>query len=107
MTEFVRVAKLSEIPEQTARCVVVRGKRIGLVNLSGSIHAIDDTCTHAEASLSEGEISGDEIVCPLHFATFDVRTGECTGPPADEDVATYTVRVVGDDIEVELPEEGP
>ncbi len=99
---FIKVAQLSEIPDQSARCVEVEGRRIGLFNLGGTIHAIDDVCPHAEGSLSEGEITGDEVMCPLHFATFNIRTGECTGPPADEDVAILPVRLKGDDIEIEI-----
>lgn len=102
MGRFVKVAKESEIPAQCAKCVDVEGRRIALVNLSGTIHAIDDICTHAEASLSEGEIDGDEIVCPLHFATFNVITGEATGPPAFDPVQTYPVRIEGEDVEVDL-----
>lgn len=103
MAEFVKVAKLADIAPESARCVEVDGRKIGLFNLGGVIHAIDDICTHAQASLSEGEISGTEVACPLHFATFDLETGACTGPPADDDVATYEVRVTDDgDIEVRL-----
>lgn len=102
MGEFVPVAKTSDIPQQTARCVEAGGKRIALCNLGGEFFAIDDTCTHAEASLSEGTLTGDEIMCPLHMATFNIRTGACTGPPADEDLATYPVRINGDSIEIDL-----
>ena len=102
MSEFVKVAKITDIAAGKGLCVEINGKKIGLFNLAGEVFAIDDICTHAHASLSEGEVSGDEIACPLHFATFNIRTGECTAPPADEDVATFPVRVVGDDIEVEV-----
>lgn len=104
MGEFITVAKLKDIPEQSGLCVDVNGTKIGLFKLDGVIHAIEDICTHAHASLSEGEVSGEEVACPLHFATFNIRTGECTGPPASEDLKTYNVRVVGEDIEVELGE---
>ena len=104
MAQFVKVARLSEIPPETARCVDVNGKRIGLFNLGGIIHAVDDTCPHADGSLSEGTISGTEVVCPLHYATFDLETGACTGPPADDDLVTYEIRISGDDIEVAVPE---
>ena len=83
MAEHVKVASLSELHERSCRRVEVAGRKIGLFLLDGEVFAIDDTCTHAEASLCEGEIDGDEIVCPLHFATFDIKTGACTGPPAD------------------------
>jgi len=102
MGEFVKVARLSQIPDRSALVVVVRGTRIALFNLDGEIFAIADTCTHAEASLSEGSISGEEIVCPLHYATFHIKTGLCTGPPADDDVRSYTVRISGDDVEIEI-----
>lgn len=102
MGRFVKVAAISEIPPQSARCVEVEGRRIALVNVEGTIHAIDDTCTHAEASLCEGEVDGMEIVCPLHFATFNVTTGEATGPPAFEGLRIYAVRVEGDDVEIEV-----
>jgi len=102
MGEFVKVAKYDDIDENMGICIEVGGRRIALIKREGMIYAIDDICTHAHAHLSEGEVAGEEIVCPLHFATFNFRTGECTGPPASEDIATYTVRVVGDDVEVEV-----
>lgn len=105
MGEYVKVAKVGDVPKGRGLAVQVAGKQIGLFNLGGSIHAIDDVCTHADASLCEGDVSGDEVVCPLHFATFDIKTGQCTGPPAAEDVTSYRVRVDGDDVEIEL--QGP
>ncbi len=102
MTEFIKVASIDDVPEDGGLCVEVRGCRIAVFKIDGEVFAIDDTCTHAEASLSEGEIAGDEVMCPLHFATFNIRTGACTGPPADEDVRSYSVRIVGDDVEIEL-----
>ena len=85
-------------------CVDVNGTKIGLFKRDGDMYAIDDICPHAHAHLSEGEVMGDEVTCPLHFATFNIRTGECTGPPASEDLKTYNVRVNGEDIEVEVGE---
>lgn len=103
MPDFVKVAKVEDIPENMGVCVDLGERKVGLFKHDGAIYAIDDICTHAHAHLSEGEVTGDEVTCPLHFATFNLRTGECTGPPASEDVATYDVRVVGDDVEIEVP----
>ena len=102
MSEFVKVAKLDDIPENLGLCVEIGDRKIGLFKHDGAVYAIDDICTHAHASLSEGELMGEEVACPLHFATFNIRTGECTSPPASEDVSTYPVRVIGEDVEIEV-----
>ena len=70
--------------------------------INGEFFALDNTCTHDAGSLAEGEIGGHEVICPLHGAKFDIRTGEVLGPPAYENVARYSVRVTGTDIEVEV-----
>lgn len=93
MPDFIPVMRTADLSPRQIQCVEVCGREIAIYNLAGQFYATDDRCTHAEASLSEGQIQGDEIVCPLHFATFDIRTGACTGPPATDDVRTYPVRV--------------
>jgi 3-phenylpropionate/trans-cinnamate dioxygenase ferredoxin subunit len=102
MADFVKVAKTAEIKPGQARLIEVKGKQIAVFNINGDFFAIDNMCTHEEASLVEGEISGHEVICPLHGAKFDVRTGEVLGPPAYDDVGCYPVRVVGTDIEVDV-----
>ena len=102
MTDFVKVARTDEIKPGQARLVDVKGKQIALFNINGDFFAIDNVCTHEQASLAEGEISGHEVTCPLHGAKFDVRTGEVLGPPAYDDVGCYNVRVMGTDIEIDL-----
>jgi 3-phenylpropionate/trans-cinnamate dioxygenase ferredoxin subunit len=102
MASFVRVASKSEIPEGSAKCVEVGIDRIAIFHVGGSFYAIDDDCTHAGGPLSEGEIEGDEVVCPLHGSCFKITTGEALNPPASASVATYSVRLNGDDIEVEI-----
>jgi len=89
---------VSELPESAVRQVEVAGEPVAVCNVEGEFYAIHDTCTHAEASLSEGDLSGDELVCPLHFATFNVRTGEATGGPAEEPCRPYDVRREGDEL---------
>jgi 3-phenylpropionate/trans-cinnamate dioxygenase ferredoxin subunit len=89
------VMKLRDIPDGTALRVDVDGLDVALVHSEGKIFAIDDVCSHAEVSLSEGEVEGCFIECWLHGSRFDLRTGEPTGPPAVEPVATYQARVEG------------
>lgn len=82
------------------RMVKIGRKRIALINVDGEFFAIDDTCTHEEASLSEGDLYGDIVECPLHGACFNVRTGEVEAFPAVVPVETYQVRVVDDEVQV-------
>ena len=102
MTDFVKVARTGEIKLGEARLIDVKGKQIALFNVDGKFFALDNMCTHEEASLAEGEICGHEVTCPLHGAKFDIRSGEVLGPPAYDDVASYAVRVSGSDIEVDV-----
>lgn len=102
MPKFVKVATTSEIADQSAMCVEVEGMRIAIFNLGGEFYAIDDICAHMGGSLSEGSVRGDEVECPWHGAHFNIKSGEVTGPPAPEGVANYTVRLVGDAIEIEV-----
>jgi 3-phenylpropionate/trans-cinnamate dioxygenase ferredoxin component len=66
------------------------------------MRAIDDTCTHNGGPLSDGFIHGEEIECPWHSAHFNIKSGKVTLGPATEDVAKYSLRFHGDDIEIEV-----
>lgn len=95
---FVPVARLDEIaPEETLR-VEVGGTLICLANVAGRIYAVSDDCPHVGGALSDGELTGCALTCPVHLAQFDVRTGRVLRGPAREDVATYAVRVEGETI---------
>lgn len=102
MAGFVKVAKGDEIAPGQGKMVEVGGKKVALFNVEGSFYAIDDTCTHRGGPLSEGSLDGKEVTCPWHGAKFDVTTGEVSGPPSPQGVARYTVRVDGNEIEVEI-----
>jgi len=102
MPEFVRAASTDDVPAGQARMVEVNGREIAIFNVGGSFHAIDNTCTHVGGPLCEGELEGSEVTCPWHGAVFDVTTGEVLGPPANEAVSRYNLRVAGSDIEVEV-----
>ena len=103
--DFVKVAAVSEIPPGDIRMVEVGAEQVLLCNVEGTIHACDDICTHSYASLSEGDLYGEEIVCPLHGALFNVTTGEVVTPPAEDPLRLFQVRIEGDDILVGSPVE--
>lgn len=78
------------------------GKSVCVARIGEEVFAIDDTCTHGQASLSEGEITGFRIECWLHGAEFDLRTGEVITLPATQAVKTYQVNVVADSVTIEI-----
>lgn len=102
MGKFVKVATKAEISDQSTKLLKIGDKRIALFNLGGQFFAIDDTCPHADGPLSEGSIEGEEVECPWHGSRFNIKTGDVTAEPAGENVASYNVRVTGDDIEIDV-----
>jgi 3-phenylpropionate/trans-cinnamate dioxygenase ferredoxin subunit len=102
---LVEVARATDIPEGEARRFVVDRIEIAVVNLGdGQFVAVDDICSHAEASLSEGEVDVDleTIECPRHGSTFDLRTGVPRSLPATIPIPTFPVKLEGDRILIEL-----
>lgn len=91
----VRVAAVSDIPEGTGTTVHINGHPVAIFHVGGAFYALDDTCSHAQASLGEGEVDSDEacVECPLHGSLFDLRTGKPRTLPAYEPVATYPVTI--------------
>lgn len=100
--QWVTVAKADYLEPGELMYVEVGDEPVCLINLDGEIHALNDTCTHEDASLSDGEIVGDEIECPLHGGSFNIRTGEPTSFPVVVATEKYAVRVVGDDLQVSV-----
>ena len=98
----MRVASLKDLPEEGAVRVDVAGKAICLARSQGSVYAISDVCSHADVSLSEGDVEDGTVECWLHGSRFDLRTGAPTGLPATKSVPTYPVTVIGDDVFVKL-----
>ena len=107
--DFIRVCRLDELPAVGAAKADLDGRIVSIVRAEdGSVHCIDDECTHGRVSLSEGEVSGCAIECWLHGSRFDLRTGRPLSPPATEPVVVHTVKIEGDEVHVALtrpPEE--
>ncbi len=102
MSEFVTVATRDEVPPGTFITFSIDYEFINLFNVDGVFYATADRCSHAEVALSGGEYKDGVIECPKHGARFDVRTGAVLAPPATQAIRCYKVRVVGDDIQVEV-----
>ena len=76
--------------------VEVANDPVVLINLDGSFYALSDVCTHQDASLSDGEVVGNEIECPLHGGAFEIKTGLPANFPVVVPVETFDVKVEGD-----------
>jgi len=98
--DYTTVAKTSDLQPGEMKAVRVGREIVGLANVDGEFLAFQDTCTHEEASLTEGEIFDDVVECPLHGAAFNIRSGAVESFPATQPLPTFDVRVVGDDVQV-------
>lgn len=99
---WVTVGKADYLEPGELMYVEVDDEPICLINLEGEIFALNDICTHEEASLADGTIIGDEIECPLHGGAFFIRTGEPAAMPVVVATEKYKVRIEGDDLQVSV-----
>ena len=102
MAGFEKVAQVGDIPSGQGKQIEAGGKIIALLNADGIFYAVDNSCPHVGGPLSEGKVAGNVVTCPWHAATFDLTNGSALGGPAPAGVSCYTVRVTGDDIEIEV-----
>jgi len=100
---FVKAATTTEIPIGKGKQVTLGGRVLAVFNVNGTFCAIDDTCPHRGAPLWEGDLEGNELVCPWHAARFDVTTGANLCPPAPTGVQSYKVQVVENEVQIDLP----
>jgi len=101
----VRVCSVDDVKPGSARRVDVDGHRLAVVRIGDDFYVLGDECSHADYSLSEGDVWEDEreIECPKHGSTFSLESGEPQTLPATQPVPVYTVRVDGDDVLVTIP----
>mgnify|MGYP001164100350 CR=1 FL=1 len=99
--EFVKVGRATDVPSGTAKSYTLGARSVMVFNVNGEYYAVDDVCTHDEGELGDGELEDHEIECPRHGARFDIRTGEVKSLPAVMPIDTFTVRIEGEDIEIE------
>lgn len=99
---WTRVCRLDDIPVGTTRPARVDGESLLLCRTGESaVHAVEDSCTHDDGPLDQGELDGCEIECPRHGARFDVTTGAVVRMPAVTPLLTYPARVADGWVEIE------
>lgn len=99
--EFVEVAEVSDVPTGRAKRIDVEGRPIALVHHARGFFAVDGICPHRGGPLAEGDVIGNEIVCPWHLWGFDLDSGKCPGNP-EIAVATHDVRIEGERLLIRL-----
>jgi nitrite reductase/ring-hydroxylating ferredoxin subunit len=102
MSDWTDVAARDAIEPDAPLGVVVGGTEVGLYDVAGDVHAVENICPHAHAKLSQGFAEGCEVECPLHNAVFDVTSGKHLRGEPCRDLRTFPVRVVGGRIEVQI-----
>lgn len=101
----VEVTELDSLPRDRGVRVTVGDQTIAMFRVGDRIYAIGDRCSHAEASLSEGEVFDDVVECPRHGSEFDLETGEPHSLPATAPVPIYRVSVEDGKVFLELGDE--
>lgn len=103
MSDFIKAAATSDVPSGSMKTVMVGGKPIALANVDGEFFAVSDSCTHEQCSLgTEGFLDGSIITCGCHGGQFEVTTGKVMSLPAPSDVASYEVKVEGNDVLIKI-----
>ncbi len=104
MSDFVPVAKASEIPDPGTLLVEVGERLVVLIHAAGHFYALDDVCTHDGGPLSDGPVdpAHGTIACPRHGAQFDIKTGAALTMPATKPTKSHEVRIDGNQILVRL-----
>ena len=97
MPQVEKVATISELKPGEGKVVHALGREIALFNLNGQFCAIDNTCPHQGGPLGEGMLDGDEVICPWHGWTINVKNGSCSFNPRVK-VDAFAVKVEGQDV---------
>ena len=102
MSDFVKVAKSTDIPDPGKITIDIDERLVVLIHAGDAWYCIDDVCTHDGGPLGEGPLEGYAIACPRHGAKFDIRSGDALTMPATEPTVVHEVRVDGDDVLVRI-----
>ncbi|MGD9644937.1 MAG: Rieske (2Fe-2S) protein [Pirellulales bacterium] len=101
MSNWVRVARLTDCPRGTGREVLAADRVVALFNCDGTLYALDGVCPHQGGPLGEGELCGTTVTCPWHGWQFDVRTGQHRTSQSVRQ-PTFDVKIEGDEIWVDV-----
>lgn len=106
MSDFLPVAKVTEVADPGSMLVEVGDRLVVLIHAAGHFYALDDVCTHDGGPLSDGPLDAAHgtIACPRHGAKFDIKTGAAVTMPATKPTISHEVKLEGDQVFVRLAE---
>jgi nitrite reductase (NADH) small subunit len=99
--DFTEVARIADLPIGRSKSIRVGDQTVALYHTANGFFASDDRCPHRGGPLAQGDLIGDEIVCPWHLWGFNLETGLCPGNP-EISVTMHEVKVDGERILVRL-----
>lgn len=104
MSDWIDVAaEQSFVPGEKLMFELDDETRVIVLKIDDQFYAIDELCNHDHLSMEDGEIEGDEIVCPFHGARFCLKSGEVKAPPAYENVISFPIRVEKGRVQIRDP----
>lgn len=101
MSDWTDIGERSQVEQDSPLAVVIGETKIGVYEVGGKLHAIEDVCPHAFALLTQGFADGCEIECPLHNAVFDVTSGKHLRGEPCRDIKTFPIRIAEGRIQVQ------
>src|SRR5215204_4594168 len=102
MPDFLKTVSVAELADPGKELLEVGDRVVVLFHVGGEFFCIDDICTHDGGPLGEGDLEEHTIICPRHFAKFDIRTGKALTMPATQDTVAYEVKVEGEQVFVRM-----
>lgn len=103
MAPAVEIARFADIADDAITVVDVHGTPILLVRANEAVFAVQGICSHEGYPLDQADLESPYLTCSLHYSRFDVRDGSVIDPPAILPLASYPVRIVGDEVVLDLP----
>jgi len=99
---FIKIGPVKSVPSGTMTGVNAEGKEVLVANVNGKFYAIGNKCTHMGCKVSGGKIQGENVICPCHGSTFDLKTGSVVRGPAKNPEPSFPVKIETDDIWVNV-----
>ena len=99
---FIKIAFIKDLGPGEKKAFKIKSKEILIVNLDGKYYALGNICTHLGCKLSNGTLIGENVECPCHGSTFDIKTGKVVKGPAKKSEPTFKVKMKSDQISVDI-----